>query len=958
MNEKHVLECKSISFMTAISNGTWFSKIYKPPSVFQILKSVSFTAVSGEVHGIVGVADSGKTTLLEALTSGAGGDIGGIAMLDKFMLTHRRFNKYCSHINYRSQYPSALSVRSLLYYHARLCLASSHTSLEIDHRISELTALFDVIGYAHDKLEDLSVSAQRRVMTVLELLKDPILTIIDDPTADLSPLSAYQLVYALHFYAAKFNRIIIITLRNVRSDLSHLLGSATFLFYGEVAYSGPMRLLPTHFKKAGYECPTNENPAAYYLSLLTIDKESMEKVMETQETATKLVTFRAETDSSSNTSGSTITGTGVLLESRRHRPSTSTAFAILFRRMFSLVASTPSASLSALIAIPAVGCAFSFLRSSSLPSSLFFWKLSSFLFLLLQIVIIFPSYSKTRLLSALEVNLYSPSLSLFVFSLFFFAYISLQSFAFTGILLWSFNMNEMLEISLNLLLLSVFSFSIFTISARYLKDCSNILIIQSIVLLLFFVTGNGLTRTSSTSSALYYTGTANPFTYSSFLISQTLSNSTDEDDCTFPINDGDFNEISYVELNKRRRGDGARHEGDKLVNRMNRPKVKKIYVKRNGEDIYEKPKLFVWRQWQSPRLDQLLEDIGPYVGMDDGASAIYTLEGEEITDPDEITDLGTYYVAGDESLMLPETANPRRSSDPDVAYSRMENNQSRYTSLSAPEFYTSNSVRSTYPANIAVPPTPPPRPYTAVQTTKTRKTKTRDVDMSQYDSYYDDALQDAKNRRDANEPKNFDTTMDFFEGNPHSSEFDNEETIRKDKAALEKHRQKQAQRSRRLSTMIFNRRDQTHPDVYLIYVFLNGQGMECQFMNFQRKQLEKGMNYVLELIARRYSVNPGKLVDMDGRKVGEVTQLMSRGAYVLVPVGQSFRDTWYFLPDNAIDTSSNKVMIEERSAQRDRLLQRRLKKDQKTKKTAGRSKSVGAATSAPKIEFSGRNNRR
>lgn len=103
-------------------------------------------------------------------------------------------------------------------------------------------------------------------------------------------------------------------------------------------------------------------------------------------------------------------------------------------------------------------------------------------------------------------------------------------------------------------------------------------------------------------------------------------------------------------------------------------------------------------------------------------------------------------------------------------------------------------------------------------------------------------------------------------------------------------------------------------------------------MNFQRKQLEKGMNYVLELIARRFNVNPGKLVDMDGRKVSEVTQLMSRGSYVLIPVGQSFRDTWYFLPDNAIDTSTNKAMIEERSAQRDRLLQRRLKQEQKKQK--------------------------
>ncbi|VDM36586.1 unnamed protein product [Toxocara canis] len=78
--------------------------------------------------------------------------------------------------------------------------------------------------------------------------------------------------------------------------------------------------------------------------------------------------------------------------------------------------------------------------------------------------------------------------------------------------------------------------------------------------------------------------------------------------------------------------------------------------------------------------------------------------------------------------------------------------------------------------------------------------------------------------------------------------------------------------------------------------------MESQFMKFQRAQLEKGIKFVLELIARRFGVKPGKLCNMDGQRIREVSDLMSRGAYVLIPVGQSFRETWYFLPDNAIDT--------------------------------------------------------
>lgn len=43
---------------------------------------------------------------------------------------------------------------------------------------------------------------------------------------------------------------------------------------------------------------------------------------------------------------------------------------------------------------------------------------------------------------------------------------------------------------------------------------------------------------------------------------------------------------------------------------------------------------------------------------------------------------------------------------------------------------------------------------------------------------------------------------------------------------------------------------------------------------------------------------------MDGKKIHRISDMMSRGAYVLVPIGQAFRETWYFLPDNAIDTRS------------------------------------------------------
>jgi hypothetical protein len=42
---------------------------------------------------------------------------------------------------------------------------------------------------------------------------------------------------------------------------------------------------------------------------------------------------------------------------------------------------------------------------------------------------------------------------------------------------------------------------------------------------------------------------------------------------------------------------------------------------------------------------------------------------------------------------------------------------------------------------------------------------------------------------------------------------------------------------------------------------------------------------------------------MDGEVISAVSALENRGAYVLLPKTEKFRDAWYFLPDGVMDTS-------------------------------------------------------
>ncbi|KAK6018930.1 hypothetical protein OSTOST_15452, partial [Ostertagia ostertagi] len=67
-----------------------------------------------------------------------------------------------------------MTVRSFLYYTAALTFGNSLPSKEIDKRVHMLLRQFDLLGYGHEKLQDLSKSAQRRALIANALVKDPV----------------------------------------------------------------------------------------------------------------------------------------------------------------------------------------------------------------------------------------------------------------------------------------------------------------------------------------------------------------------------------------------------------------------------------------------------------------------------------------------------------------------------------------------------------------------------------------------------------------------------------------------------------------------------------------------------------------------------------------------------------------------------------------------------------------
>ncbi|KAK0404749.1 hypothetical protein QR680_017608 [Steinernema hermaphroditum] len=341
-----------------------------------------------------------------------------------------------------------------------------------------------------------------------------------------------------------------------------------------------------------------------------------------------------------------------------------------------------------------------------------------------------------------------------------------------------------------------------------------------------------------------------------------------------------YNNVSFLELNKQRRGEGDRREEDRIYNRRP-PPVKKIFLRRNG-DFSSKPKRFVWKVWQSRELENLMEDAGSFLGVE--ARELFDDRGRRITDTDQVADGGTYTVVGDEHYDrgVPSEASLRvRRARSRVA---ADDFNRAYREAMRDKDHTVYSIDYNDHA-------PPQVKSPAVTDFYENNSEWNPPDAYLQD-YYGNQSETAPSRHTDPGPSRVkdDYALDYRKQNRDAP-----------RTHAERHR---ARRPR--SAVIYNRRDQTHPEANIIYVFLNGRGLECRHVRFQKAQLQRGFGFILELIARGYSVSPGRLCAMDGRRIRKIDDLVTRGAYIIVPVGQNFRDTWYYLPRNAIDTSTSK----------------------------------------------------
>lgn len=208
-----------------------------------ILNDVTLSVYPREFVALVGGSGAGKSTLMNALSGFAPAQ--GQVLINGDDL-YANFDAYRSILGYVPQQDiihGQLTVASALHYAARLRLPDL-TPAEVEQRVGAVLAQVELAPFADRQISRLSGGQRKRVSIAVELLADPGLFFLDEPSSGLDPGLERKLMHTLRQLADDGRTIVLVT--HATANI-HLCTHVAFMADGRLAYFGPPKAAAAFF---------------------------------------------------------------------------------------------------------------------------------------------------------------------------------------------------------------------------------------------------------------------------------------------------------------------------------------------------------------------------------------------------------------------------------------------------------------------------------------------------------------------------------------------------------------------------------------------------------------------------------------------------------------------------------------------------------------------------------------
>uniref|UniRef100_A0A0U9HZ98 Putative ABCG protein n=1 Tax=Chrysomela populi TaxID=154003 RepID=A0A0U9HZ98_CHRPP len=241
----------------------------------QLLKSVNGTFRSGELTAIIGPSGAGKSTLLNVLAGYVTAGVKGSIKINKKPRQMRIFHMLSSYIMQEDLVQPRLSVRESMVVAANLKLGSSIDKKDKQAVVDEVLSLLGLQNCVDTRTEHLSGGQRKRLAIALELVNNPPVIFLDEPTTGLDNVSIKQCMELLQKITRQ-GRTVICTIHQPPASLFQNFDQVYVMANGFCVFNGsPSRLVP-YMSLSNCICPPTSTPADFIIEVIQSNPENID----------------------------------------------------------------------------------------------------------------------------------------------------------------------------------------------------------------------------------------------------------------------------------------------------------------------------------------------------------------------------------------------------------------------------------------------------------------------------------------------------------------------------------------------------------------------------------------------------------------------------------------------------------------------------------------------------------
>ncbi|PAA86540.1 hypothetical protein BOX15_Mlig032983g2, partial [Macrostomum lignano] len=262
-----VISFRDVGYEVSVKRFPWSRPVRKV-----VLTDVSGLMRPG-LNAIMGPTGCGKTSLLDVLACRKDPRcVTGRVLIDG-QSPPDNFKRVSGYVVQDDIVMGTLTVRENLYFSASVRLPGNWTREERMQKVEAVIAELGLAKVADSKIgteliRGVSGGERKRTNIGMELITDPSVLFLDEPTTGLDAFTAGSVIRTMRSLANR-GRTVVFSIHQPKYSIYRLFSYLTLLVNGEVIYHGRAGSAPLkYFKDLGYICDTHNSPPDFFMDMV------------------------------------------------------------------------------------------------------------------------------------------------------------------------------------------------------------------------------------------------------------------------------------------------------------------------------------------------------------------------------------------------------------------------------------------------------------------------------------------------------------------------------------------------------------------------------------------------------------------------------------------------------------------------------------------------------------------